>query len=324
LVISLDFELHWGVRDKRSVSDYRTNLLGVRRAIPAILGLFEQSDLHATWAVVGMLFFDNKTELLRHLPEVRPNYTNLSLSAYEEIDRIGDDEASDPYHYGRSLIEQIQTVAGQELGTHTFSHYYCLEAGQTPEAFRQDLRAAIRAAKILGIELRSLVFPRNQYNAAYVEICREVGITSFRGNERSWFYRERNEEEQNPAVRGARLLDTYVNLSGHNCYSTAALAKSRPFNIPSSRFLRPWSSRLRHLDRLRMRRIKAAMNHAARHGMVFHLWWHPHNFGANLDNNMAVLREIAEHFGELKKRYAFESLNMGDLATRFAELEAVA
>jgi hypothetical protein len=33
LVISLDFELHWGVRDKRSVASYRENLLGARRAV---------------------------------------------------------------------------------------------------------------------------------------------------------------------------------------------------------------------------------------------------------------------------------------------------
>jgi len=35
-VISLDFELLWGVRDKRTVADYGANILGVRRVIPAI------------------------------------------------------------------------------------------------------------------------------------------------------------------------------------------------------------------------------------------------------------------------------------------------
>src|SRR5450631_2733915 len=31
-VISLDFELMWGVRDKRTIADYGRNILGVRRA----------------------------------------------------------------------------------------------------------------------------------------------------------------------------------------------------------------------------------------------------------------------------------------------------
>lgn len=30
-VISLDFELMWGVRDKRTIADYGRNILGVRR-----------------------------------------------------------------------------------------------------------------------------------------------------------------------------------------------------------------------------------------------------------------------------------------------------
>ncbi len=53
-VISLDFELHWGVRDHRTVADYRENLLGVRRVVPALLSLFSEFGIHATWATVGL------------------------------------------------------------------------------------------------------------------------------------------------------------------------------------------------------------------------------------------------------------------------------
>src|SRR5262245_13071649 len=56
LVISLDFELHWGVRDKRPVDgSYRENLLGAREAIPRMLDLFEEFGIAATWATVGFL-----------------------------------------------------------------------------------------------------------------------------------------------------------------------------------------------------------------------------------------------------------------------------
>ena len=57
--ISLDFELYWGVRDKRSVGAYKDHLLGVQRAVPELLGLFEKNGVHATWATVGFLFFKN-------------------------------------------------------------------------------------------------------------------------------------------------------------------------------------------------------------------------------------------------------------------------
>ena len=48
----------------------------------------------------------------------------------------------DPEHLAGSLVELIARSAGQEVGSHTFSHYYCLEAGQNGETFRSDLAAA--------------------------------------------------------------------------------------------------------------------------------------------------------------------------------------
>src|SRR4051794_3707314 len=71
--VSLDFELYWGVRDKLSLVEYRDNLLGVRNAIPRMLALFQEYEIHATWATVGLLFFETKQQLLRALPEIRPD-----------------------------------------------------------------------------------------------------------------------------------------------------------------------------------------------------------------------------------------------------------
>lgn len=317
-VISLDFEINWGVRDQQTLAQYGPNLLGVRQAIPAMLSLFAEYGLRVTWATVGLLFFENKRDLLAHLPAVRPEYADANLSPYLALDQVGENEAADPYHFGHSLIEQIRRTPGQEMATHTFCHYYCLERGQTAEAFRHDLAAAVAVARRQGLELRSLVFPRNQYNAEYLSICKELGISSYRGNEASWIYKERSEEQQSLYKRGARLLDAYVSLSGHNCHSLADIARSFPFNIPASRFLRPWSGQLKALEGLRLRRILSGMEHAARHGLVFHLWWHPHNFGANIAENIAVLRRIAEHYRHLQATYGMQSQSMGDLA---AELQ---
>lgn len=45
--------------------------------------------------------------------------------------------------------------------------------------------------------------------------------------------------------------------------------------------LRPYSPRLSFLEGLRLRRIRHEMVHAAKKGELYHLWWHPYNFGAN-------------------------------------------
>ncbi|MBD2721803.1 polysaccharide deacetylase family protein [Hymenobacter armeniacus] len=318
LVISLDFEINWGVRDQQTLAQYGANLLGVRQAIPAMLALFAEFGLHVTWATVGLLFFETKAEMLAHLPAVRPEYADPNLSPYLVLDQVGEDEAHDPYHFGRSLINQIRATPGQEMASHTFCHYYCLERGQTVESFRHDIETAVRVGAEQGMALRSLVFPRNQYNAQYLETCRAAGISSYRGNEQSWIYKERSEEQQALYKRGARLLDAYVNLSGQHTARWADMARSFPYNVPASRFLRPWSGRLKALEGLRLRRILAGMEHAAKHGEVFHLWWHPHNFGVNLAENMAVLRRIAQHFRRLQARYGFESLSMGEVADRLS------
>lgn len=320
LIISLDFELFWGVRDVATVESYGANLRGTREAIPALLALFAAQEIRATWATVGFLFFDSKADLLAHLPEEKPAYTNPELSPYPALAGIGENEAADPYHYGRALLDLIRAAPGQEIGSHTFSHYYALERGQTAETFRQDLRAALDAGRRLDLDLRSLVFPRNQYNAKYLGICRELGLTSYRGNEASWIYRQRTEAREPTGKRAARLLDAYVNMSGHHTYDLEQVLRAgAPFNLPSSRFLRPWSERLRFLEEPRLRRIERGMTHAARKGEAFHLWWHPHNFGVNLPRNLANLRRLLNHFGHLRTAYGMESSSMGDVAGRLVE-----
>src|SRR5204863_1899467 len=87
------------------------------------------------------------------------------------------------------LLKLIQSCPGQEIGTHTFSHFYCLEEGQTPEQFEADIGAAVSVAQRQGVDLKSIVFPRNQYAAEHLAIAERAGLKTFRGNERSWLYR---------------------------------------------------------------------------------------------------------------------------------------
>ena len=322
LVISLDFELYWGMRDVVSIAQYRDNLLGVRQAVPAMLDLFRQQEVHATWATVGMLMFDERADLMRSLPQVRPTYHRGELSTYAGLDAVGRNEQEDPFHFGLSLVHRIAATPHQEVASHTFSHYYCLEAGQTDEQFKADLAAANRSAHRLNIDPKSLVFPRNQFNERYLKLCRSAGIECYRGNETAWMYSARAGDDISSAQRAFRLIDSHVNLSGHHCATprtSARVIAGEPVDIPASRFLRPIGPQpKRFLDRLRMRRIKQSMAHAANNNALFHLWWHPHNFGANVTDNIAFLREVLEHFARLRKQRKFQSWTMFEAATHAA------
>jgi peptidoglycan/xylan/chitin deacetylase (PgdA/CDA1 family) len=314
-VISLDFELYWGVKDHVRIDDYRENLLGVRHAIPGMLSLFRQYDVHATWATVGMLFSETREQLIENSPALRPSYRNRTLSNYELMSDVGRDEESDPYHFAGSLIRVIRDTPGQELATHTFSHYYCLEAGQTVETFRADLQAAIQAAGRFGVQIRSIVFPRNQFRREYLETCVEAGLKAYRGNPRHWLYQPAVSAREKRAFlkRGLRLADNYVNISGTHVQiekeDSAGIV-----NVPASRFLRPFSQRFRRFEAMRLRRIHSDLEATAQRGGLYHLWWHPHNFGANTAENLAFLERVLERFARLRETHGMQSLSMAEYA----------
>lgn len=311
LTISLDFELFWGVRDKRTLANYGANILGVRQAIPAMLKLFRQYEVGATWATVGMLACRTRRELEKQVPDVLPQYRDAGLNPYAALDQLGSDETSDPYHFGYSLLRQIEQTPRMEIGTHTFSHFYCLEPGATPDAFRADLQASRAVFASLGLEPSSLVFPRNQYDRTSIAIAAEEGLATYRGNPEHAFYATAAQSDESRAKRAGRLADAYVNLSGH--HTLLAQRDGLMTNVCASRFLRPWSSRLAMLESLRIARICGSMTAAARTGRGFHLWWHPHNFGANLQHNLAALTHVLDHYVALRERYGMRSRTMADL-----------
>lgn len=312
-MISLDVELHWGVRDKRTVAQYERNLRGDREAVLAMLNAFVEVGIPATWAVVGFLFCDGRDELRSILPAVRPNYRDPHLSPYGDIERIGSDERSAPFHFAPSLIRRIVEAPGQELATHTLSHYYCLAPGGTLEAFEADLAAAIELARCkFSRTIQSIVFPRNQYDHDHLVACRRQNIIAYRGNEASWIYRPADRESR--PKRAIRLVDSFINLTGHHTSAPFLQNREEPVNIPSSRFLRPAGRSDSVPEQLRLRRIESAMTHAARNGQVFHLWWHPHNFGGDVPRNMRILQRLLDHYRRLSDTYGMGARSMADVA----------
>ena len=64
------------------------------------------------------------------------------------------------------------------------------------------------------------------------------------------------------------------------------------------------------LENLKLRRIRNSMTYAAKNNLLYHLWWHPHNFGQNTDKNMDTLKRVLEHYKKLELKYGFRSLTM--------------
>lgn len=315
-VISLDFELLWGIRDKMTAdAKYGENIKGVHSVIPKLLKAFEKYEIKATFATVGFLFFENKTELLANIPGKIPNYANLNYSPYlGHFDCVGENYLEDVFHFAPQLINEIKKYPEQEIGSHTFSHYYCLEEGQRIEEFSSDMKMAVVVAKRNNINITSLVFPRNQFNDKYLKVCSDLGIICYRGNEHSWLYKAKNGQQESKFRRALRLIDAYINISGHNCYGEKDFKNKYPIDIPSSRFLRPFNKKLKILDSLKLNRIIKGMTYAAKNNLTYHLWWHPHNFGINQNENFLFLEKILIHYKKLNAKYNFQSITMSNFA----------
>ncbi len=316
LVISLDFELHWGVRDWAGpMSPYRANLLGARAIIPRLLDVFSKYQIAATWATVGFLFAGSRDELEAFSPIRRPLYVREELNPYQEP--VGLDEHNDPLHFARSLVTEIAAEPGQEIASHTFSHYLCLEDGQDEAAFRADINAACRIAESRGIRLRSIVFPSNQLNSSYLPVLKEAGFIAYRGNQSGQFHKASRKGEQGLARRAMRAADCYVPLERAHLSCWDELVEPVGLcNVAASRFLRPYSPSIPLVEPLRLQRVVSSLEQAARSKRIFHLWWHPHNFGANSEENLAFLAKVLEAFTVLRDRYGMRSMTMAEVAGR--------
>lgn len=316
-VITLDYEIHWGVFDAMSLDAYGTNLKNVNKVIDRLLSLCDKYQVKITFATVGMLFADNKKSLEKYNPSDTPSYDNKALNTFDLMSKVGVDEQNDELHYAKSAIQKIKQNGLHEIGTHTYSHYNCLASGQTIEQFKADIIAAKEIAKPMDIDVESIVFPKNQVNDAYLKVCYENGIKSYRGTEESAIYNTNSsplKKKLIPLIRLARLVDGYFNLTGHNTYDVVKLnADNEIINLPSSRFLRPYHSKLSFLEPLKVNRIVNSMKHAAKNNELFHLWWHPHNFGADMDENFENLERIFKAYADLEKSHNFESKTMTEL-----------
>ena len=309
LIVSLDFELFWGMQDGWELSGYEDHVLGGRKAIPRLLELFQKHGIHATWATVGLQFAESEAEARKYFPDQKPTYDNPALSSYRCFGQIGQNEQDAPCFYAPSLITKIAAAPNQEIGSHTFSHYYCREAGQTVEQFRADMMAAKAIAADKGYDLKSVVLPRNQCEPEYTQVLNEMGFTAYRDEENDWIHEK---IKFRPLMRLLRLADVYLPLTGQGGY--VPKIENGIVNLVGSRMYKPYFKPLAFLEGLKVHRIKKQMLHAAKKGLTFHLWWHPHNVGVRTDFHMKQLEKIFSYYEDLKEKYGMRSLNMGEAA----------
>jgi hypothetical protein len=183
------------------------------------------------------------------------------------------------------------------------------------DQFRADLQAAQQAASTYGVKLKSLVFPRNQFNDDYLRVCYEQGFESVRSNPRDWFWHIESTQQEGKWKRLNRGLDAYFPVGKKNTYQVTdvELRDGFPICLPASRLLRPYRPKEFVLNDLKLNRIISEMKRAAKAGEVYHLWWHPHNFGNHPEQSLRALEKILQSFKKCTEDFGMTGLNMGEV-----------
>ncbi|MCX6210394.1 MAG: polysaccharide deacetylase family protein [Bacteroidetes bacterium] len=314
-LISLDFELQWGRFDKVALNQERKQELeNTLILIPKLLMLFEKYEVAATWAIVGMLFNKDRDEWIDNLPTCLPNYEKAKFSSYEYFKNVSEPKNFDNCFFALNTIKTIANAPLQEIASHTYSHYYCLEKWQTDKEFLDDLLSAKKIAKKNKLNFDSLVFPRNQFNNEYYKKCSLLGLQAIRTNPENWYWNTKKKDTI--FKRLFRLIDTFNFLSYDKCVTLNYFLnqKSKPFLLPSSRFLRAWMPNNSLGNFLKIKRVCFEMNYAAKHKKYYHIWWHPENFGKHPDKCLIETEAILKHYKKLNEKYQFKSITMSNFS----------
>lgn len=275
-VLSLDTEIAWGAFDRGGLSRYRRHYDNVRPVVERLLALLDRYEIPATWAFVGHLLLDHcerSPDGTTHPDILRPSYRWYPHD-WHHLDP-GTDVERDPWWYGPDLLDMVLRASVQhEIGTHTFSHIIAGDPDCTREIFRSQLVACIELHRARGLDLTSIVYPRNKI--AFLDVLPELGFTAYRGGETQWY------ASLSPRLnKAAHLLDRSLALTPPT-YALDALIEGRLTNIPSSMFYmaRDGTRRLVPIQS-RVRQAHRGLTRAVERGELFHLWFHPFNLASD-------------------------------------------
>lgn len=309
-VLSLDFELIWGTLDLFGPTRFgRACEIEREVVIDRLLSLLDAYDVPATWCVLGHLFLESCTARagVAHPEVVRPHHA-WATGDWFRHDPCRD-EKSAPLFYARSLVRKIlDSRVRHEIGAHSFSHVIYGDPGCSREAAASDLAATVGAARGLGLDLRSFVFPRNA--VGHVDLLSDFGFTAYRGAAARWYEKR---EPPSALQRLARLWSVLVAAPP----PLAAVRRVGPglTDVPASMIYFPRHGVRRFVSvSRRVARAQKGLAAAARSGGIFHLWFHPTNLADDTDGMLAGLEQIFSTVRDLLRQGRLRMSTMGALA----------
>lgn len=317
--MSLDFELAWGMRDLLGDgAQHRECMITREQVVPELLKLFEKYEVPATWCTVGQLLDKeipspaaehfSQFEAPKHAWARRPWFEGVPSGFEEEI----------PDYLCPSLIDDICSIEPkQEIGSHGFSHAIFGDAGCSRACAESELKASVERARRLGLDLESMVFPRNE--KGHLDLLKDHGFSCYRGKSQSIFPRH--------WPKPLHQLSHVFAVLSQRCVYPVVPRKDEfgLWDIPASMMLFPAHGIRRFVPMcFRVRRAQRGLDAAVQAKQIFHLWFHPINLAYETEGMLAAMDEILSYASSLRDAGQLRFRSMGQIARECEGAEEVA
>lgn len=322
-VLSLDTEIAWGSVDTPRLRSCVSHFNSYRKLVRRLVDLLDKYEISATWAFVGRLLVDQSRYATRATSADSDSTTATAMpseqSSSETIKREGDPS----WWSGTDVLEMVRNARVEhEIGTHTFSHTILGDPACRRNHARSELQVCRKVHADRGLEMKSLVFPRNKI--AHLDAAASVDILCYRGRERNWYRGMPNRMQQ-----AAHFLDRLLAIEPPTYrWNELSSTQHEPVNIPASMFFMSFDG-LRALipPSRRVRQVRRGLDRAIENGEIFHLWFHPFNLGSS-PRMFETLESILRMVSEEKDRGRLRVCTMEQVATEVrngrAERERIA
>ena len=298
-IMSLDCEGKWGMAD--GLRPYHHRDLTDRNLVQAyaqLLAMLARHDIAATFAFV-MAF--TLSEAQRRGFAVLDRQQNPGDGWLRHYWASLDAGLNEGWHVPEAL-DRVRGDGRHEIASHSFCHRPLGDDVIDEAEAAAELAHAAEAAKLKQVELRTLVFPRNQ--VGNLGAVRSAGYLG---------YRTRLDRPGGARGKAGALLDEFDTRAAPQ----EPLADRQGLvAIPPGRFFN-WRFGLRRLvpPPVTVARWRNQLDRCAREGGIVHLWLHPHNLitGPGTAN---VLAEVLGHVARLRDRGAIEVLTQRQYCER--------
>jgi hypothetical protein len=301
-IMSLDCEGKWGMAD--SLRPYHHRDLTDRNLADAyrqLLDILARHEIAATFAFVMAFTLSQRERRGFAVLDAKQNRRDSWLGHYWASLEAGQGEG---WHVPEAF-DRVRAAGRHEIASHSFCHRPLGDGAIDEAGAATELAHAAEAARLKNVELRTLVFPRNQEGN-----LRAVKGAGYLG------YRTRINRPGGMRGKAMALLEEFDTSAGPQ----APLAEREGLiAIPPGRFFN-WRFGLRRVvpPQVTVARWRNQLNRCVRDGGIIHLWLHPHNLITG-PGTASVLSDVLAYVARLRDQGSLEVMTQRDYCERSIE-----